>query len=261
MQRRDFLFGSAALLFGILRGLSSPSRALASVGGGRTCLCPPRVSLIIDDIGYSPWAARQFMRLGVPITFSILPRLPHSHDLAGEIHGLGHEVMLHQPMEPHNPDVDPGPGALYVGDSFERIVRISEENIGGLPFAVGVNNHMGSWFTECQKEVSKVLRVVGQRNLFYIDSLTTSRSRAYATAVSFQMAAARRDVFLDTVQTESHILAQLQKTEVLAKSRGYAIGIGHPFPETAKAIGQYLRHLKDPGVSLVYASRVIHTHP
>jgi len=260
MERRDFLLGSAALLFGVLRGLSSPSRALAFAAGKRTCLCPPRLALIIDDIGYSPWAARQFTALGVPITFSVLPRLPHSHDLAREMHGLGHEVMLHQPMEPHNHDVDPGPGALYVGDSFERIVRVSEENIRSLPFAVGVNNHMGSWFTECQREVSKALTVVGQKNLFYIDSLTTSRSRAYATAVRFQMAAACRDVFLDTVLAESHILAQLRKIEGLAKRRGYAIGIGHPFPETARAIGRYLRDLKDPGVSLVYASRVIHPH-
>jgi len=259
MERRDFLFGCASLLSGILGGSLSPSQALAFTYGRGVSDYRPRLALVIDDIGYSRPAARQFLKLGVPITFSILPRLAHSYDLASEVHRLGHEVMLHQPMEPHDPYVDPGPGALYVEDSAEAIIRITNENISSLPFAVGVNNHMGSRFTECPNEISRALRVVGESNLFYIDSLTTSLSKAYETARRLRLPAARRDIFLDTVQTESHILSQLRRLEMYARNRGQAIGIGHPFPETASAIARFLRHVKDPCVALVHVSSVMYT--
>ena len=36
--------------------------------------------------------------------------------------------MLHQPMEPANAKLDPGPGALYTGYAYESIVRIIKEN-------------------------------------------------------------------------------------------------------------------------------------
>jgi polysaccharide deacetylase 2 family uncharacterized protein YibQ len=259
MERRDFLFGCGSLLSGILSGSFSPSQALAFGDSRSVSDYQPRLALIIDDIGHSRPAARQFLELGVPITFSVLPRLAHSYDLAREVHRLGHEVMLHQPMEPHHPYVDPGPGALYVGDSPETIIRITNENISSLPSAVGVNNHMGSRFTECPHEISNTLRVVGESNLFYIDSLTTSLSKAYETARRLHLPAARRDIFLDNVQTESHILSQLRRLERRARNRGQAIGIGHPFPETARAIARFLRHVKDPCVALVHVSSVMYT--
>ena len=147
--------------------------------------------------------------------------------------------------------------SLYVGDSPETIIRITNENISSLPFAVGVNNHMGSRFTEYPHEMSKALRVIGESHLFYIDSLTTSLSKAYETARRLHLPAARRDIFLDTVQTESHILSQLRRLERRARNRGRAIGIGHPFPETARAIARFLRHVKDPCVELVPVSKVM----
>jgi polysaccharide deacetylase 2 family uncharacterized protein YibQ len=211
------------------------------------------MALIIDDIGHSVSKARRFLELDVPITFSILPRLAHSYRLAIEIHKCGHETMLHQPMEPHNSILDPGPGSLYVGYEGPEITRILERNMASVPFAVGVNNHMGSRFTECQKEMSEVLRVVARNSLFYIDSLTSSRSKAYLAARRLNVTAARRDVFLDNIPRESYILSRLQRLERCAAAHGGAVGIGHPFPETARAIKRFLAD-RDPGVSLVHVS-------
>jgi polysaccharide deacetylase 2 family uncharacterized protein YibQ len=211
------------------------------------------MALIIDDIGHSVSKARRFLELDVPITFSILPRLAHSYQLAHEIHRCGHETMLHQPMEPHNSILDPGPGSLYVGYKGPEITRILERNMASVPFAVGVNNHMGSRFTECQNEMSEVLRVVARNRLFYIDSLTSSRSKGYLAARRLHVAAARRDVFLDNIASESYILSRLRSLERCAVLHGGAVGIGHPFPETARAIKRFLAD-RDPGVSLVHVS-------
>lgn len=257
MDRRKFLLRSASLLAGGLLGLNHFSRAFASGENNNKPLFQPRVAIIIDDIGFSRYYARLFLKLGIPITFSILPRLINSLNLAIEICAEGHEIMLHQPMEPSDPQIDPGPGALYVGDEAERIVNIINENISSLPFALGVNNHMGSKFTARQKEMNEVLPIIKKRSLFFIDSLTTERSKAYKTAKRLNMPTACRNIFLDNLTDESYILSQLHRLKRYAMRHGRAIGIGHPFPETARAIERFTKGRTHSAISLVHISRVL----
>jgi len=259
MDRRSFLLKSASLLAGSLFGMNGFSRAFGFEEHENKTFFKTRIALIIDDIGYSFSRARQFLELGVPITFSILPRLANSYDLAVEIHDKGHEIMLHQPMEPYNSNLDPGPGALYVGYEAETIVSIMEENISDVPFAVGVNNHMGSRFTECHKAINEALAVVKNRGLFFVDSFTSSRSIAYKIARRLHMVTACRNIFLDNHLNESAILSQLHKLKKHARKYGRAVGIGHPFPETARAIEQFLSSRMDHDVSLVHVSKVLGT--
>jgi polysaccharide deacetylase 2 family uncharacterized protein YibQ len=253
MDRRKFLYRSAAFFAGSLLGLNSFSRALAS----NNCINQPKIALIIDDIGFSRSRLDKFLEIGVPVTFAILPRLTRSCVLAEEIHAQGHEIMLHQPMEPFNPNLDPGPGALYVGDEADKIVRIIEENISDVPFVTGINNHMGSRFTARRKEMKEALRVVKSKGLFFVDSLTTSRSTAYNTAKKLDIAAAYRNLFLDNYREEPAILSQLHKLKRLAMRSGYAIGIGHPYPETAGAINRFKGALDESDISMVHISSLM----
>jgi polysaccharide deacetylase 2 family uncharacterized protein YibQ len=254
LDRRKFLVKSGSFLFGSLFALNGFSKAFAS-----PLLSPaqPSIALIIDDIGRTLYQARQFLELRIPITYAILPRLQETYTLAEEIHAEGHEIMLHQPMEPYETSIDPGPGALYVGDAMGKIDRIMEENISEVPFAKGVNNHMGSRFTSCEKEMNEVLQVIKSKDFFFVDSLTTSRSAAYSTAKKLDVSTARRHVFLDNSLEVSAILSQLQRLKNIALNNERAIGIGHPFPETAKAIETFSGTLKGSGINLVYISQVL----
>jgi len=258
MDRRRFLVRSVFFLAGSLCGVNIFSKAFASGGQKTGSPFQARVAIIIDDIGHCVSRARQFLDLKAPITFSILPRLPNSQDLAKEIHAQGREIMLHQPMEPYNPDLDPGPGAIYLDDPGGEILRITEENIAGIPFALGVNNHMGSRFTEDKKKMSDVLKVVKERALFFVDSVTSHRSAAYQAARKLHVAAGHRNIFLDNRVEESAVLSQLIRLKRYALLYGQAIGIGHPFPETARAIGHFLKALEGSSVSLVHVSRLIY---
>ncbi len=250
MKSNVFLFGTFFAFNGFSKAFASPlSKTFSHL--------QPRIALIIDDIGRTSLQARQFLDLGVPITYAILPRLQKTQALAEEIHDLGHEIMLHQPMEPYGPDIDPGPGALYVGDAMKRIDRIMVENISDVPFAQGVNNHMGSRFTSCEKEMNEVLQVVKSKGFFFVDSLTTNLSAAYSPAKKLEVSTARRHIFLDNCLEESTILSQLQRLKDIALRNGYAVGIGHPFPETAKAVERFLGTLKDSPFNLVYISQVL----
>ncbi len=257
MDRRNFLLKSTSFLVGSLFGLNAFSKALAFEEPENSPSFKPHIALIIDDIGVAFCHARPFWELGIPMTFAILPRLPKTESLALEIHNQGHEIMLHQPMEPFQSDIDPGPGALYVGDEMNRIVKTMEENISRVPYAVGVNNHMGSRFTACQKEMREVLEVIKSKELFFVDSLTTNRSKGYRTAKRLEVTTARRDIFLDHRLDESAILSQLRKLKRIALKYGRAIGIGHPFPETARALKVFLNDNYPPDLSFVPMSRVM----
>lgn len=257
MDRREFIIKISSFLLGSLFGSNLFTKALASECTQGNDLSQSRLALIIDDIGPSVSKARLFSEFGIPMTFAVLPRFPRSEDLALEFRDAGHEIMLHQPMEPKDPEINPGPGALYVGDSANKILRVLEENIASLPIATGINNHMGSRFTAYQKEMHETLQIVKERGLFFVDSLTSSDSKGYKTAKTLHVPTACRNVFLDNDLEVSAILRQLQKLARVAVKYGHGIGIGHPFPETAEAIGVFLKAFKNSKIEFVRVSELV----
>ena len=257
LNRRQLIRQVSWTLGGCLMGFFNISKVLASVSTQGQTAMSPQIALIIDDIGHSRSLADQFIETQVTLTFSILPHLAYSHQLAQDLHHQGYEVMLHQPMEPLDDCCDPGPGAVFVGDNANRIEAIIRSNISEIPFAKGVNNHMGSRFTASSYEIAAALKVVRSRNLYFIDSITSNRSLAHATAKRYRIPTAYRNVFLDNVRKESAILARLKQLQNHALRHGRAIGIGHPFPETAHAIGRFADQLKSSQIQLVPISQVI----
>ncbi len=255
--RRRFLLKGFAFLSGALLGLNIFSEAKAqecpllpirSSPKHRLPSSPaPRIAFIIDDIGSSISRAKAFLSLNMPITYAILPKLAYSNRLAQEISEKGYEIMLHQPMEPYDQDIDPGPGALYVsykGDEIEEIVR---ENLAQIPQASGVNNHMGSRFTSCSNKVVEALKIVKQQNLFFVDSLTSRHSQAYKLARRLNIKSAPRNVFLDNSLVLSDVRRQLSHLKQHALIHGEAIGIGHPHLSTLFALYDFKRELNKNG--------------
>lgn len=269
-HRRLFLLKGMAYLSGAFFGLNLFSHAKA----GQRYIFPintpplpklplsafsPRIAFIIDDIGSSISRARAFLDLKMPMTFSILPQLLYSDLLADEIYAQGHEIMLHQPMEPYAHEVDPGPGALYISYRDSEIEEIVEENLSQIPQATGVNNHMGSRFTSCSDKVVEALKIIKQNDLFFVDSLTSSHSQAYKMARRMNMRTAPRNVFLDTSPDIRSIRRQLRHLKQYAINHGAAIGIGHPHLSTLKALFEFKRELRNNGslFELIYVSELL----
>jgi polysaccharide deacetylase 2 family uncharacterized protein YibQ len=80
MNRRGFLFTSAIVFTGSLLGFHCLAPAHAAVFGAHPS--GPKLALIIDDIEFSRQMAHRFLEIQIPITFSILPRLPFSFSIA-----------------------------------------------------------------------------------------------------------------------------------------------------------------------------------
>jgi polysaccharide deacetylase 2 family uncharacterized protein YibQ len=207
---------------------------VAHVSGSVTA--GPRIYLILDDGGHSLDDLRAFAPFPGIFTLAVLPSLEYSTDAARMAIALGHELILHQPMEALGGN-DPGPGAIMTTDDNPRIRRILRENLRQFPDAIGVNNHMGSKATGDVRVMAAVSSVLANRHLFFLDSRTIHTSVADTVAVAAGLPGLRRDVFLDNVRTTEAISGQLDEGLAIAREKGYAVLIGHvTSPELARVL-------------------------
>jgi len=217
----------------------------------------PKVALIIDDMGYAHRLAHRFMALGNNITLSILPGAPFTRTIALEARERGCEVMLHLPLEPKGyPGVNPGPGCLFTNMGREEMARTLDSDLSQVPGADGINNHMGSLFTEDEEAMRALLCELKSRDLFFIDSRTTPMSKGYDMARAMGIQAAKRNVFIDNNLDKLSIETQLSKLLSMASRTGWAIGIGHPHEQTVEALEEFL-HEKSCLFELVPVSRIL----
>jgi hypothetical protein len=216
-----------------------------------------RIAIIIDDLGGEVEPAKKLVGLNGPITFSILPHLKRSREVAQMAHTAGLVVMLHLPMESKWKSVHPGPGALMTTQSVADITRIVAEDIAAVPYATGANNHMGSAFTEDAVRTQAALREVKKRGLFFVDSRTTPLSTAYDSAGKLKIPVAGRDVFLDNERDRKKIVEQITALARLALKKGRAIGIGHPYPQTIEALAEALPAVRAMGVEIVPVTKLL----
>lgn len=196
----------------------------------------PRLAIIIDDIGNTKKIAEEIIALDLPLTFSILPSTPHALHLASLAKARGHLILLHLPMEPLDSKWSAGPGALRVAMSKAEILSTLEQDLATPYRPLGINNHMGSKFSEDPVAMRIFLTAIKEKGLFFIDSQTSTHSVGSALARDIGVKTAKRDIFLDNEQEPTKVLAQIGKAIALAHSQGSAIAIGHPYPATLEAL-------------------------
>lgn len=203
-------------------------------------LSRPKIGIIIDDLGYDSSLANAFMALDMPLTLSLLPCTPNSRAIARKARHVGREAMLHLPMEPVNyPSVNPGDGVLLLSMDKETILEVLDDDLKQTPFVAGVNNHMGSRFTENEEKMAIVIEELKKRDLYFVDSRTNSGSVALKTAQKMALKAAKRDIFLDNDLSENALKIQMERLLSVARHKGRAIGIGHPHQETLNLLKKY----------------------
>jgi polysaccharide deacetylase 2 family uncharacterized protein YibQ len=217
------------------------------------------VAIVIDDVGYDGKLARKFLEIEGELSFSVLPRSTFSKSISRRIREAGRDLLLHLPMEPKGyPEVNPGVGALLTEMTEAELVQTLRKNLDSLPHAKGVNNHMGSKFCEYEKKLLPVMKELKSRGLFFLDSRTTSGTRAYAVAQELNVPAAERNVFLDNIQNSHAIRGQLNRLVQLARLKGMAIGIAHPHEATLSVFRVEIPDLPGKGVELVPISQLLH---
>lgn len=203
-------------------------RAIALAVAGSLALAAPafagKLSIVIDDFGYRPQTENQVLALPSTISVAVLPNAPHAREMATKAHNLGHEVLIHLPMAPLSKQ-PLEKDTLRPEMSSEEIERIIREAYGKVPYAVGLNNHMGSAMTSNLFGMQKVMQALERYNLYFLDSVTIGNTQAMRAAQGTGVKVIKRKVFLDDTQNEADIRTQFNRAIALARRNGSAIAL------------------------------------
>ena len=216
----------------------------------------PLIAVVLDDVGVARNHAELAIDLPGVITLSFMTYADGVADMAARARAKGHELMLHVPMEPLGHEIDAGPHVLTVGASESELLKRLAWGLDRFPGYVGINNHMGSRFTQDERGMQVVLAELKRRNLLFLDSRTISNTVGDKLAARMGVPHVMRDVFLDNEMDEAAVIRQLMQAERVAANKGQAIAIGHPHPATIAAIRAWMPKAEARGFVIVPLSAV-----
>lgn len=215
----------------------------------------PRIAIIIDDLGYQLAAGHRAIGLPGPVVCAILPGTPGAMSLASAAFEQGKEVLLHLPLQAASEHATE-PGGITLDMSREQFSETFASALDSVPFASGVNSHRGSMLTRHPGHMRWLMEdILAAENLYFVDSYTTHRSVALQIAAEEGVPAIKRDVFLDT--DPDRLANEFERLKALARERGLAVGIGHPYPATLAFLEREIPRLVEEGIQLVPLQELI----
>ncbi|NUU64072.1 divergent polysaccharide deacetylase family protein [Paenibacillus sp. JW14] len=187
-----------------------------------------RVAIIIDDFGNGMKGTDEIFSLPIKLTVAVMPFLPTSQQDAKRAHERGDDVLVHLPMEPKSGRPEwLGPGAVLAKMTDAEVRQKVEAALENVPYAIGINNHMGSKVTGDPRIMGIILAVCKERGLFFVDSKTNYRSVVGQVAQEIGLPRVENHIFLDDVHTASHVRKQMRLVQERALNQHYCVTIGH----------------------------------
>ncbi|MDU7495150.1 MULTISPECIES: divergent polysaccharide deacetylase family protein [Providencia] len=218
-----------------------------------------KLAIVIDDFGYRVKEDNQILALPAAVTIAILPSSPHGREVAEKAHQQGRDILIHMPMKPlSNQPLEKD--TLSPSMSAEDIDQLIKNAIKRVPYAKGMNNHMGSEMTSSLPGMRNVMHSLSQSNLFFLDSVTIGNTQVKHAAKEYGVPTLRRHIFIDNHQSEEETRSQLNKAVAYARKHGSAVAIGHPHPSTVRALQKYLPQLP-ADIELVAVSSLLSPQP
>ena len=217
------------------------------------------IGIIIDDFGYrNDEISDGFLKLDARMTYAVIPGHTYSNLFGRKAVESGFEVIVHMPLENTGKTFGEEDFVLLTSMEDKIIQKRVEKALDQIPTAIGMNNHQGSKASANKKVVQNIAKVIKSRNLFFIDSRTTSETIIESTMDSMGVSTARRNVFLDNDDDEEKIKAQLMELAQKSSELGYAIGIGHVKAKTLSVLKKYIPELKEKGFRFEFVSKMLH---
>ncbi|WP_223700572.1 divergent polysaccharide deacetylase family protein [Sutcliffiella deserti] len=208
-----------------------------------------KVAIVIDDFGNNMKGTEEILQLPVKLTVAVMPFLSTTQEDSLLAHKLGHEVILHLPMEPLKGKKSwLGPGAITTDLTDEEIAKRVNAAIDAVPHAVGINNHMGSKATADERVMRIILSICKERKLYYLDSKTSRESVVPKIATEIGVPYLENELFFDEVYTTNHIVKQANQLIRKIEFDDSIIAIGHvgiAGEKTANVLRQYIPALRE----------------
>ena len=208
----------------------------------------PKLAIVIDDFGNNSAGTEEMLAL---------PKADQDKLLDN-----GKAVILHQPMEAHTGQRSwLGKTPILSNMSTEEAVDTFKSNLDSVDKAKGFNNHMGSKITEDKDKMTALLKEAKDRNMYFLDSLTTAKSVGEEVAKEVGVPYIKRDVFLDSTQDIKTVEKNILRAAEIAKQKGTAVAIGHVGAEggivTATALNNLYKQLENEGIKFVTLEEII----
>lgn len=219
-----------------------------------------KIAIIIDDFGYAnDDMVKRILTYPKKITVSILPGMPKTDAIYKEAQQYNKETLVHVPMEAMNEEVDYTEYTIYATMNEDEVRSRIRKAFNDFPSSQGMNNHMGSKVTSNEDIMSIIVDELKKNNKFLVDSRTTDKSVAYKIAQSNGLPSAMNNLFLEQSRndTEDYLVKKLEALAKIANTRGYSIGIGHPYDTTIKVLLEQIPEFERKGYEFVFVSEVL----
>jgi polysaccharide deacetylase 2 family uncharacterized protein YibQ len=217
-----------------------------------------KIAVVLDDWGYNSYHCKYLQNIDAPVTAAILPNLPFSKQVLACARAAGQEAILHLPLEPYaNNDKYPRDYILTTKMSSKELTVLLKKILDEFPGISGVNNHMGSKATEDPRVMTIVMTEIKKRGLFFVDSVTSSRSVCPQVAQEIKIPFARRVVFLDNRNERVSIERSFAEGARIAREKGFALIIGHDRELTLKILAEQITKLKQQGYQFLSVKDLI----
>ncbi|HOK56899.1 MAG TPA: divergent polysaccharide deacetylase family protein [bacterium] len=216
------------------------------------------VAIIIDDVGWNLSIIEEVKKINQPLTLSLLPKAPYSKKILDELKDKNYELLLHLPLEPSPPSQCLDKGLIKTDMTDEEIKKIFEDNVNEfLPYIKGINNHMGSLYTVNEEKMKILLENMKEKNLFFVDSLTNSKSCGFKIAKELGIKTGKRDIFLDISPDPEEVNKKIDELIEIAKEKGNAIAIGHAKTSTINVLKNRITDFEENGIKIVPVSSLL----
>ncbi len=225
----------------------------------------PKMAIVIDDFGsFDESGVKTIANCPEKLTCAILPNVDNTNSHKEKFSGLGHEIILHMPMQSHVnlPESWYGPVYIKNTDSPETATKKLKDCLSQFENLKGFNIHIGSGVSRNQTLMTAIYNFAKENNLYFLDSRTIETKATENACKETNSIYLGRDVFLEADKNRSYagVCSRLIETANLAKEKGFAIAIGHVGAEggenTAKAILDTLPKIKEMGVEIVPLSEI-----
>ena len=219
-----------------------------------------RAAIVVDDIGFGGKSTERLLKVPAPLTMAILPFCRGSVAAAAGGMKAGQEVILHMPMEPkkYRKAIRQNIG-IFTDQSSAVIVKRLTAALNSLPAGIeGINNHMGSAFTETNDKLIPVMEVLKRRGLYFLDSFTSKSSCAVLAATRIGVKTGMRNFeFIDNASGVKY--SQKQFNKLISQSKRYKnlITIMHDRKNSVVALENSIEAIRNAGIELTFASEIL----
>lgn len=207
----------------------------------------PKLAIVIDDVSFA-WQTHSIKEIPYKVSPSFFPPTKGHPDTVKLSHDFEF-AMIHLPMESRGYS-SPEEDTLNTTDGIDVIEKRISRIKAWFPQIKYYNNHTGGTYTADFNAMDRLIKVLKEHDLLFVDSRTIGATKVPAACKKYDMFCFSRDVFLDNSLDKTAIRTQLKEAVAKAKKNGYAIAIGHPHKNTLEV----LKNASDlfEGIELVY---------